>query len=102
MPNRSIAERIEHRRHDEVHECMVPQCSERARVALYVDGSCRLAGRDWVKGEFVDLCPGHDHELRRVAAEAHSAGFGDEDHRILLGLVNPTAESPLDRLREWQ
>lgn len=103
MTEPTIGERIEHRTKDEIHECARPGCGNRARVAFYVTGTMRLAGRDYAPGEFVDLCPDHDLELRRVAAEAadldYGTSFDAQDMRILLGLWGDG--NPLDRLREW-
>jgi hypothetical protein len=79
----TIAERLEHRRHDEAHDCVRPGCGKRARTALHVYAPLRLAGRDWMPGEFVDLCWPHYDELYRAATQAETLG------------------GPLDRLREW-
>src|SRR5690606_17794048 len=64
MPN--VGELIERRRRDG-HPCIRPGCTSGALVAFYVTKPIRLAGRVFVDGEFVDLCPGHDHELRDAA-----------------------------------
>lgn len=101
---RSIAEIIEHRRLDEIHECAVPGCGARARFAYYVDLPMRLAARDWAVGDLIDMCVIHDRELRTVAQDAKALGYDlDEDTRIAMGLIfGPPEQNPLDRLREWK
>lgn len=83
----TIGERIEHRRLDEIHQCIRPGCSRRAKVALHVDRETRLAGQDFVPGEFVDLCPEDYGELLRAVVDAEARG---------------DVPNPLDRFREWR
>jgi hypothetical protein len=64
MPN--VGELIERRRR-EGHPCIRPGCTSVALVAFYVRDPIQLAGRVFVEGDFVDLCPDHDHELRDAA-----------------------------------
>jgi hypothetical protein len=103
----SIVQRIEHRRLDEVHDCVVPTCRQRARVAYHVDAPMRLAGKDWVPGDFIDLCAPHDHELRTADSDARALGYwmdgmmSREDVWIALHMIDPNEVNPLDRLREW-
>jgi hypothetical protein len=52
-------ERIEHRRHDEIHDCIVPGCGERARAAYIAAEDGDLAGYTWRRGDFIDLCWPH-------------------------------------------
>lgn len=107
MDKPSIVDRLEHRRLDEIHDCVVPSCRERAGCAFHVDAPLRLAGRDWTTGEIVDLCPGHAHELRVAVSDATVLGYGgqldtpDWPLKAQLGLLGIVEENPLDRLREW-
>jgi len=63
---RSDAERIEHRRHDEVHDCVVPECGTRAVEAFMANEHGHLARRDWKPGDFIDLCAPHAHDVRQA------------------------------------
>jgi hypothetical protein len=102
-----IAAAIERRRLDEVHNCPVPHCNRRAGSAFHVDAPMRLAGRDWSPGEFVDLCPGHELELRRAVSEAAALGYGGPFDRpespltAKLAAMDILEDNPVDRLREW-
>lgn len=99
----SIAQRIEHRRKDEIHPCIRPGCGRQARTAMHVDSPMRLGGRDFMPGEFVDLCWGDYDELHRAVSDALAMGFGGPFARTaaLLAEAEPDAANPLDRLREW-
>lgn len=105
MNERTMSERIDHRVHDEIHPCVRPGCGQRAAVALHVDEPMRLAARDFMPGEFVDLCPDHSRELLTVAHDAVVLGFGGPFDtprmRAMLAAGDLTAPNPLDRLREW-
>lgn len=60
---------IERRTMDEVHDCVIPRCGQRATQAFIADGRSRLAGRDWTPGEFIDLCSPHAHDVLRAFLE---------------------------------
>ena len=109
-----IARQIEHRRLNEVHECIRPGCGARACVAYHVDQQMRLAGRDLAPGEFVDLCAEHDYELYRAANDAVIEGYPpapDSGGPVpqgnpFIGLSDdydelPTRRDPLEHFREW-
>lgn len=112
MTPESIALVIDHRRLREAHPCVVPGCTRRARAALHVDAPTRLAGRDWKRGQLVDLCPDHEQELRRVADDAAVCGYGglydrpgqplSEALAQALASVGTKDTNPVDRLREWR
>lgn len=98
----TIAQRIEHRRLDEVHECIRPGCGRRAQTAYYVHAATRIAGRDMGVGDFVDLCPEHNLELTRAAQDAIALGFHGPFHRVAkLVEAEFEVDNPLDRFREW-
>lgn len=94
-----VGAQIEHRVRNEVHTCVRPRCPARSRVAYAVAAPMRFAGRDLVPGDFVDLCPLHDLELRGEVDHAQVLGFGTQfdDLAWFMGDVNP-----LERLREWE
>jgi hypothetical protein len=52
-------ERLEHRRRDEIHDCVVLGCGERARAAYLAAADGELAGFAWRTGDFIDLCWPH-------------------------------------------
>lgn len=58
-------ERIEHRRSDEIHDCVVLGCGERARAAYIAAEDGELAGFAWKRGDFIDLCMAHSSDVRR-------------------------------------
>lgn len=98
----TIAQRIEHRRLDEVHTCIRPGCSNRAQVAYYVHAPTRLAGRNLLVGDFVDLCLEHDQELTNAAHEAQALGYGGPFHGVARLVDAEFGETnPLGRFREW-
>lgn len=103
MESPTISQMLDHRVRDEIHSCVVPRCAERARFASYITAGTRLAGRDWIEGDFVDFCGDHLTELWKAVADAVALGYDrDEDTRIALGLMfGPSERNPLDRLREW-
>lgn len=112
MNEPTIAQRIEHRRH-EAHRCIRPGCGDSARAAYYVERPMRLAGRDLVPGDFVDLCWPHAHELYRAANDAVIEGYpspefwgpvpSGDPHIGLFDAYEdlPPRSSPLARFREW-
>lgn len=100
MTERSIGERIEHRRQDEVHECVRPGCGRRAVSAFHVDAPTRLAGHDWTAGEFVDLCADDAMELRLIVSHAEAAGYGGP-YEKWVRLADGPGHDPLWKLREW-
>ncbi|MEV4382033.1 hypothetical protein [Streptosporangium sp. NPDC049644] len=63
---RSDSERVEHRRRDEVHDCVVPECGTRAVEAFMANEGGHLAGRDRKPGDLVDLCAPHAHDVRQA------------------------------------
>lgn len=67
----SDAERIEHRVHDEVHDCIVPDCGARAQIAFLAAASGRFAGREIRAGEFIDLCSPHGHDVYQAQGQRH-------------------------------
>ncbi|MEV7013246.1 hypothetical protein [Streptosporangium sp. NPDC051022] len=67
----SDAQRIERRRRDEIHDCVVPGCGTRAVEAFMVREYGRLAGRDWKPGEMIDLCGAHSHDVRQAEHLPH-------------------------------
>lgn len=104
MTDFNIAAAIDHRVNDEIHDCIRPGCDGRARVAYYINTPMRIAGRDLMPGEFVDLCPGDDRDLTRAAGEAMDLGFGtrfDGLARMLATDGTGNEQNPLDRFREW-
>jgi hypothetical protein len=69
MNEPTIAQRIEHRRRDEVHVCFRPGCGDRARTVLYVTGPLMIANQRLDEGDWVDPCWPHYEELQ-IAAKA--------------------------------
>lgn len=110
MNPESIAAAIERRRLDDaqVHTCVVPGCIQRAWFVFHADAPLRLAGRDWAAGEFVDLCPGHEQELRQAVDDAAALGYGgpydtpDRPLSEVLATMGIVETGPIDRLREWR
>lgn len=56
MHRMNDAQRIEHRVHDEVHDCIRPGCGRRAQTAFIAREHGRFAGRDMKPGDWIDLC----------------------------------------------
>ncbi|MFC6080967.1 hypothetical protein [Sphaerisporangium aureirubrum] len=67
----SDAMRIEHRIHDEVHDCIVPGCGVRARVAFIAAEDGRIAGRDVRRGDVIDLCAPHGDDVYRAQGQRY-------------------------------
>lgn len=88
--------------------CIVPPCGHAAESTFVVERSLRLAGRDWLPGEDIDLCPAHEDQLRRTIAWGASREF------LPIGMVGYLTSAlghydwagdifadPLAHLREW-
>ncbi|MFD9949843.1 hypothetical protein ACFWYW_55760 [Nonomuraea sp. NPDC059023] len=50
------AQMIDHRVHDEVHDCIRPSCGKRAQTAFIARERGRFAGQDMKPGDWIDLC----------------------------------------------
>lgn len=60
-------ERLERRMaYELLGECVVPDCGEKAPVQFTAAGRGRLAGRDWMPGDTIDLCPAHGNDVHRA------------------------------------
>jgi len=46
--------------------CVVPECPEKAREVFVAAESGRLAGRSWARGDKIQVCPRHSHDIRRA------------------------------------
>jgi len=90
----TLAQRLEHRRLDEVHPCFRPDCGQRAETAFHIDDEFALAGRWWRRGEWLDLCAADADEMRRVATEVEDSGYRTFDG---VWLVEPD-RMPLEQL----
>ncbi|MEV5710137.1 hypothetical protein [Actinoallomurus sp. NPDC052274] len=66
MSGRSIAERIDERVKEEVHDCIAPGCGRRAETAFIANEPGRFAGRHIEAGQFIDLCAVHAGDVYRA------------------------------------
>lgn len=54
------------RRAAEGRPCVVPGCGQQAANTAFVREAGRLAGRDWRKGDLIDLCAPHADDIYRA------------------------------------
>jgi hypothetical protein len=59
-------DRITRRTRDEVHDYIAPDCGQRAQLAFVAAENGRFASRDIRKGDFIDLCPPHGHDVHQA------------------------------------
>lgn len=87
--------RVIHRRNlDEVHDCTAPGCEARARVAYLAEEEGPFADR-WLRpGDWIDLCPPHDRDLRC----AQDARCRDD----LAEWLRPSWREPVPDPSEWE
>jgi hypothetical protein len=95
MDEPTIAQRIEHRRLDEVHDCFRPGCPERARSTFYVSGPIMIARQVLNEGDWLDLCWPHYEELKIAANAIPIATF--PENRFISAIL---CQNPVTALAE--
>lgn len=66
MNDPTLSQRLDHRRLDEVHDCITPGCGQRAATAFAAAEEGPLGGRWWREGDMIDLCAPHANDVHNA------------------------------------
>jgi len=98
----TIGMQVVHDRDHKLHGCVRPGCTAGSAIAYCVTAPFRLAGRDWQPGEFVDLCPDHDWQLRMAVIDLPDFPPSGTGPRLSVAVLYRDGDrDPLAAFREW-